>query len=203
MSNILKELRENLELLPISELRNKASKNFGLRIPRDDTKEDIINRIIGVASKQDFAVEAKGDMPQPGWTRIQVHPVPGKPTFPFYVGINGYFCWVPFNIEVDVPNKIVDVLKDAVEHRNVMDEFGNNKWQLEKSYPFNILASVPGPDPRPGAEVARERKIANKRRFAELHGRWPRDKEVHDMQRDAAQATMLRDIIGSASAKEE
>ena len=193
MSNILKELRENLEVLPISELRQKAVRNFGLRLTREETKEDIINKIVVAASKQEFAVEAAGDMPAPGWTRIRVHPVPGKPTFPFFVGINGYFCSVPFNIDVDVPSKIIGVLKDAIEHRYSLDyETGFNKITLEQSYPFNIIATTPGPDPRPGNEVARERRLQVKRDFAEREGFWPSDDDIKEIRKNTSQADALK-----------
>lgn len=198
MSNILKELRESLEVLPLTELKQKAVKNFGLRLTKDDTKEDVINKIIGIASKQEFASEAMGDMPAAGWTRIRVHPIPGKPTFPFFVGVNGWFCWVPYNVDVDVPSKIVGVLRDALEYKYTLDsETGMNKVAMEASYPFTIIAATPGPDPRPGAEVGRERKLAAKRAFAEENGYWPSDEDIKEFRHQAAQAKFLKDAINS------
>lgn len=198
MSSFLKELRETLEVLPLTELKQKAVKNFGLRLTKDDTKEDVINKIIGIASKQEFAPEASGELPMPGWTRIRVHPVPNKATFPFFVGVNGWFCWIPINVDVDVPSKIIGVLKDAIEYKYALDaETGVNKTSMEASYPFTIIAQTPGPDPRPGSEVARERKLAAKRAFAEENGYWPKDDEIKEFQRQAAQAKVMKDAFSS------
>lgn len=197
MSVFLKELRENLEILPISEVRQKAVKNFGLRLNRDDSKEDIIDRIVGAASKHDYAKDASGDMPEPGWTRIKVHPVPGKPSFPFFVGVNGYFCWIPFNVEVDVPSKVIGVLNDAIELKVSTDEYGNRKDKFEQSYPFTVIAATPGPDPRPGFEAARERKLAAKRAFAEREGYWPSDVEVREARREYSQAAALKEALSN------
>mgnify|MGYP000974177685 CR=1 FL=1 len=195
MSTVLKELRETLEVLPLSELKQKAVKHFGLRLSKDDTREDVINKIIGVASKQEFASEAVGEMPAPGWSRIKVHPVPGKPQFPFFVGINGWFCWIPINVEVDVPSKVINVLRDAVEHKYALDpETGINKVSLEMSYPFTIVAATPGPDPRPGGEVSRARKLEAKRAFAEENGFWPSDADIKDFRQQQAQAKMLKEL---------
>lgn len=199
MSNVLKQLREDLEILPITKLRERAVHNFRLTLSKEDTKEDIINKIIGIASKQNFAEIAKGDAPEPGWSRIKVHPVPGKATFPFFGGVNGYQCWIPFNVEVDIPSKMVNVLNDAVEMRVVTDEYGNRKDAFEQSYPFTLVSQTPGPDPRPGMEVARERKLAIKRAFAERHGYWPKDMDIREELRSRNQAELLRDVLREPS----
>ena len=201
MSVILKQLREDLELLQMGELRKRAAQNFGLKLVQTDSKEDIINKIVGVASKQNFAEVAKGDVPEPGWTRVRVHPITGKPKFPFYSQVNGYQCWIPFNVEVDVPHKIVGVLNDAVEMRVVTDEMGNRSDVFEQSYPFTIIAATPGSDPRPGMEVARERKLAAKRQFAEINGFWPKDSEMREMARSRNQAELLSDVLRDDSSK--
>lgn len=195
MSVILKELRENLEILPIGEIRKRAVTNFGLKLNKDYTKEDIINAIVGVASKADYAKVATDDLPAPGWTRIQAFPVPGRAMFPFYVGINGYFIWIPFNVKVDVPTKILGVLNDAQEMLLTTDDFGNQTRTLQSSYPYQLIHTTPGPDPRPGFEVGRERRIAAKRAFAEKHGYWPKNADI----KEAKQAAVLKEAIHGTS----
>lgn len=185
MSTILKELRENLEILPISAVRERAVKNFGLKLQRDYSKEDIINLIIGVASKADFASIATDELPAPGWSRIKAFPVPGRSTFPFYVGCNGYFIWIPYNVPVDVPTKMCGVLNDAQEMRITTDEFGNQTRTMESSYPYQLIHVTEGPDPRPGFEVGRERKIAAKRAFADKLGYWPKNKDIQEARHGA------------------
>lgn len=195
MSVILKELRENLEILPISEIRKRAVTNFGLRLNKDNSKEDIINLIIGVAAKADYALIAQNDLPEAGWSRISAFPVPGRAQFPFFVGCNGYFIWIPFNVKVDVPTKILGVLNDAQEMLITTDEFGNQTRTLQSSYPYQLYHTSPGPDPRPGFEVGRERKIKAKREFADKHGYWPKNKDIQE----AKQAAILKEAIHGTS----
>ncbi len=197
MSVLLKELREQLEILPMPEIRKKAVQNFGLRLSRDDTKEDVINRIIGAASKQNYArdVADSNSLPDPGWTRIRVHPVPGRPSFPFFAAINGYSVFIPFSLEVDVPHKFVALLQNAQEMRITTDDFGNQTRKMEDSYPFAIIHATPGPDPRPGGEKKRERKIAAKKKFAEEYGYWPSDVDLREVRAEMTRARLLKDVM--------
>lgn len=172
----LAQLRETLEKVSIQELRQKAVKNFGIKLTREMTKDDIINQIIGMSHKAEFAGMSEGDL-KPGWARIRVHPVNGR-MFPFYVNCNGYQCFIPFNVEVDVPRKVLGVLNDAEEFRVTADEYGNEQKSFELSYPFSIIQDVPGPDPRPGYEVQREIYLKPKYRFREKFGYWPTDKAL-------------------------
>lgn len=195
MSTLMKELREGLEILPISAVRERAVKNFGLKLQRDYSKEDIINLIVGVASKADYAHIATDELPAAGWSRIKAFPVPGRSTFPFYAGCNGYFIWIPYNVNVDVPSKMLGVLNDAQEMRITTDEFGNQTRTMESSYPYQLIHTTEGPDPRPGFEVGRERKIAAKRKFADVHGYWPKNKDIQE----ARQGAILKDAIHGTS----
>lgn len=193
MSQLLKEVRENLELLPMSELRSQATKNYGIKLSRDNSKEDIINMIIGQMSKSDFAKPSVGDRPEPGWARIKVQPQQGRNNFPFYVACNDYDCFIPYNVVVDVPIKIIGVLNDAVELRIGQDEFSNRTDSMEQSYVFSEISRTEGPDPRPGYEVKREAKIKAKRDFADKYGYWPSDTDL----REARQSSFLADALNS------
>lgn len=173
--NTLKDLRVALEAMPIGEVRKRAVQNFGIKLSREWSKDDIINQIVGMSQKADYAV-ARGEGVDPGWARIKVHPVPGKPTWPFYVNCNGYECWIPFNVPVDVPIKVLGVLNDAQELRISANEDGQRVDSLEASYPYSIIQEVPGPDPRPGNEVAREARLKAKKAFYAREGYWPTDK---------------------------
>ena len=175
----LTDLRNLLSGLSIAELRKRASTNYGLKLTRESTKEDIINTIIGLAQKSDYAMAASSDVPAPGWARIRVHPVPGKPTSPFYVNCNGYACWIPFNTEVDIPRKLIALLNNAEEYR-VESEDGEERRVFELSYPFTVIHDSPGPDPRPGLEVLREKILQPKREFLEKFGYWPTDKVLKE-----------------------
>jgi hypothetical protein len=171
-SKYLEDFKNSLMALDINALRNKASKNFGIKLTREHTKTDIVDLIVLSVSKATFAEEAEGEL-KPGFSRIKVLPIAGRVTFPIYLNCNGYFCFIPLDIPVDVPAKVVEVLSNALEMRKSQNEFGEYYDTLELSYPFQVLANNPGPDPRPGREVHTENKWKPYRRFYAKYGYWP------------------------------
>ena len=93
-----------------------------------------------------------------------------------YLCINNRSFSIPVNVEVDVPNKVVGVLNDAVESTPDLDQDSRVVGYSENlSYPFTLIESKPGPDPRPGYEVQREAKLKAKRAFEAKEGYWPSD----------------------------
>jgi len=174
----LKEFRESLSKLGIAELRGKASKNFGIKLTRDWTKDDIIEAVMQHISKNNVADIAEGDL-KPGYARIKLMPVQGGRTnFPVYTNSNGYECFIPINVEVDVPIKVLETLGHAEEMRKEKNEFDEYVDKMSLSYPYQVLATRDGPDPRPGLEVRREQKLAPYRAFFEKYGYWPNYKTL-------------------------
>ncbi len=185
----LNDLRLSLEALPLQELRVKARKVYDISVTRDHKADEIVELIMNVAAKHDFAVVNAGDL-KAGWSRIRLHPLPGRGVAPVYVNINGRSFGIPMNVDCDVPNKVVGVLRDAQEARPIDDDTPGVTssiagYRLEQSYPFTLIESKPGPDPRPGLEVQREAKLKSKRDFEKAHGFWPSD-EVMKQQRQIA-----------------
>lgn len=181
MSTRLNELRAMLESLPFHELKTKAKQHYGVTLYRDDKKEDIINKILGVASKAEYAKMAVGDGPDPGWARIKLHPVPGIPDWPRYFDHNGYFGFLPVNVEVDVPIKIIaedGVLRCSGEWKPEKNEYDETVTRFVESIPFTVLQISPGPDPRPGREVHVGHKRKDKMEYRDKYGYWPSDEEV-------------------------
>ncbi len=171
----LNTLRLDLEENTLQELRTKAKKVYGIPVLRDHTKDDLIKLILGEAEKFDFAVESAGDL-KPGWSRIRLQPVQGRTSNQVYLCINNRSFSIPVNVEVDVPNKVVGVLNDAVESTPDLDQDSRVVGYSENlSYPFTLIESKPGPDPRPGYEVQREAKLKAKRAFEAKEGYWPSD----------------------------
>lgn len=184
MSDRLTQLRATLEDRPIAELRSMAKNNFGIRLSRDDTKEDLINKLVGFMHKTEFAM-VEGDL-KPGWARIKLHPVPGRPPRPIYVNHNDYQCFIPVDVEVDVPLKLIaedGSLACSGEWRVSQNEFNETVTTFVQANPFSVIATVAGPDPRPGFEVRREAKIKAKRDFCRKYGYWPKDDDVKDILR--------------------
>lgn len=166
------ELRAALEDLDIATLRSKASKNFGLKISRQHTKEDLVNLIASALEKSDYAGEADGEL-KPGWARIKVHYDSNKARIPIFTNTNGYSCFIPPGVEVDVPIKVLETLDHAQEIRKVQNDTGEYVDSFEDSYPYQLIATNPGPDPRPGIEVSRERKWQSYKDFYKKYKYWP------------------------------
>jgi hypothetical protein len=179
------ELSLRLEEMTLQELRSTAKKNYGIPITREHSADDIRNLIKEEAKKFDFAPAAIGEL-KPGWSRIKVHPTQSRGKAPIFVSVNDKKFGIPQNVECDVPNKVVGVLRAARELVPNMDnDFRITGFVDNESYPFTLIESKPGPDPRPGLEVQREAKLKPKREFAEKHGYWPSD-AVMVQQRQAA-----------------
>lgn len=180
MNEELDKLRRNLESLGINELRKMASANYGLKLTRDHSKDDIINTIVGMSAKGNYAQSSDGEL-QPGWARIKLASTNDyRSQFPVHVNANGYECKIPFGVEVDVPIRVIESLKNAVEFHVYQNEFGERAQKYSDSYPFAIIAICDGPDPRPGIEVARDAKQRPRKRFREQFGYWPTDKVFRD-----------------------
>lgn len=172
----LSQLKSNLESLTIGDLRKHAVQNFGLKLTREHTKEDIITLIVGTVAKGNFAAVAEGEI-KPGWARIKLSSTNDhRSAYPVHLNANGFECRIPFGVEVDVPIRCLESLKNAVEFRVYQNDFGERAQKYIESYPFQLIGMVEGPDPRPGLEVAREQRLRPRRRFVEQYGFYPTDK---------------------------
>lgn len=181
-----------LEDLTRAELMKRAVAVYNVSITKDMTKDQIIAAIRQKEKVGTFIQLAeKHTGPKPGWTRIIIH----KNTDPkasnrqVFVGINGRRYYIPRGVEVDVPHKIVallDTVKDKVLKENEMEPTNSRNrfyWEEGHTYPFNVIAVNPGPDPQPGDELSRGAKIAPKQEYRRKFGHWPTDQELRDAQR--------------------
>lgn len=179
-NNDLPTLKNNLENLSMADLRRYASQNFGLKITRDHTKDDIVTLILGSAAKGNFAEAADGEL-KPGWARIKLSSTNDhRSSFPVHVNANGFECKIPFGVEVDVPIRVLESLRNAVEFRVGQNEFGERVHRYTDSYPFQVIAIAEGEDPRPGLEVSREQRLRPRYRFRDQFGFYPTDKTFRD-----------------------
>lgn len=180
ISQELLKLKSFLEALSFPDLRKTAKENYGINVTRDHTKEDLLTLVLGTVSKNNYAKIADGDL-LPGWARIKL-PNTGdyRSNFPVHLNANGFECFIPFGVEVDVPIRCLEILDHAEEYRVDKNEFGERIHKFNISYPYQLIAKVDGPDPRPGIEVQREAKLRPKRRFVEQFGFFPTDKVFRD-----------------------
>ena len=179
-TNDLSSLKANLENLSIAELRKHASQNFGIKLTREHTKDDIVTLILGTVSKGNFAEVADGEL-RPGWARIKLSATNDwRGAFPVHINANGFECKIPFGVEVDVPLRVLESLKNAVEFRVYQNEFGERAQKYSDSYPFQVIGKVEGEDPRPGLEKAREQRLRPRYRFRDQFGFYPTDKAFRE-----------------------
>lgn len=182
-----------LENLTIQALRKYAAL-YRITLEKTATREQIIAIIKNKRSAVDMAVlvDETSTGPKAGWARINIYrdPIPGATNNPVYVGCNGYNVTIPRGVEVDVPIKVVGVLTDAVEKRlveNYQEPHTSNKrwtWEPVLSYPFSVIATNPGPDPRPGFEKGKAATMRPREKFRELFGKWPSNDELLQAQKE-------------------
>lgn len=177
--NTIEAAIAELEGLPIGPLRKQAATLYGINVTKEMEREDIIAAIRARTKRSDFAFEAKGDMPKPGWARITLLNMPGEPTRAQVFTVNGYRCSVPKGIEVDVPIKLYRAIKNARRKRLEEDktEAVNSpkrwRWIESDAYPCTLHALTEGPDPKPGHERTKEAKLRPYHAFMKRYGYWP------------------------------
>lgn len=193
-TDYIKDFEISLNKLEIGELRKKASQQFGIKLTREHKKEDIIRDIVAVVSKANFAEASDGDL-KPGYARIKLTTIAGKVTFPVYQNTNGYYCFIPPGIEVDVPIKVVETLRHAEEMKKVQNEFGEYEDVMQPSYPFELIAMNKGPDPKPGYEVQRDMKWKPYREFYEQNGFWPSAKVLEQTRAAGLSLAMFKNVM--------
>lgn len=185
LSTELTEDSDDLSTFTIARLRTVANLH---RIPfsRDSTKLELI-AMIEQKQKQTilFTPANTNNHPKPGFTRIKVMRDPTT-TQPVWVCVNGRNCTIPRSVECDVPEKIVEALRNSVHPQVVEDQSlpFNDPARIriieQPSYPFEVLDRTPGPDPWPGFEVSRMAAYRPRERFWKKFGRWPKRGELNE-----------------------
>lgn len=178
------EQTDAVNKLDIGALRTFA-KAMGLNAGRDWTKEDFVRAIIAKGEQSNVgAVLDDANAPRPGYSRIILHrdTSAGHKNSPVQIGHNGQLYSIPRGISVDVPTYVLNVLADAegkvtseIESANGPSNFVEN---VQKSYPYQVLATTPGSvkntvDPR-AAEAALRKSCKD------TIGRWPTDGEYKE-----------------------
>lgn len=175
---------QELETLPMGELRKRAAKVFAVKCTTDMTKKDIIKAIKEKLNTADYAQPSVGDAPNPGWARITLHHVPGTSRHPEPCSVNGYVCYIPKNHMVDVRVEVVDMLKDCKRLTLMTDEeeAENSKnryyWEEAEAYPMTVHMITDGKAKPLGHEEKKERMLAPYRAYFEEFGFWPKPKQL-------------------------
>jgi hypothetical protein len=187
-SDYIQDQLEQYRALPFLEMKARARSELGCSFSNKDDKQTVERKIIeALGGKSFFPETVDTGRPLPGWTRIKLHANGSDTPIPF--NHNGYFGWLPVNVEVDVPNKLAradgalrcsHTFRAVKVDRPVGDTSGEvgDSFVFEETYPFSIIDMVPGPDPRPGREVAVSAKRRDKMEFRDTYGYWPTDEAV-------------------------
>lgn len=172
------ELATRLDTMNIAELR-KTAKLYNVGLSREMTAEDIKAAIQRKKSKHNLVMEATSDAPAPGRFRIVLHKSSefgaAAGSRPVFVKVNGCSVNIPRNIPVDVPEKIVRCLESSVHFVPIEGPDGITRGEAQLSYPFQIIASTPGPDPTPGYEKSKARMYARRLAYRDEFGYWPKN----------------------------
>lgn len=196
MSNSLDKFVESLASASIADVR-KAANTYRVSFTRDMTKDEIIEAIKASLSAGKYALQAVGDVPQPGWARIRIHsdPSPGASNRPVYVCVNSYAVLIPRDIEVDVPLKIVDNLATSKSAKlredttQPLNSPGRHKFVEVINYPYSLISYTPGPDPRDAYELVAQAAERPRAAFLEKYGYWPKSEDdLRDAMRSGALA---------------
>lgn len=176
-----------LEALPMGQLRSRAAKLYSVNVTTTMLKDDIIKAIKEKMSTASFAVIAVDDKPKPGWSRVTLHKIPGASNHPCFVSINNYNCYIPKNIKVDVPNKVVAMLS-TLKRQELVEDFeeavnspSRFRWTAVDAHPITVHDTTPGPDPKPGHEALKEAKMRPYFAYLKQFGRWPYPKELRQV----------------------
>lgn len=179
------ELEAKLAALDINDLR-KYAKNYNVALSRDMTAGDIRAAIHAKKQKHNYVMEADlNSAPEPGRWRIMVHKTSDFGTKVgsrvVTVWVNGYVVSLPRGIAVDVPEKVVRVLETSIHFNPMEGDDGRTFGEAQLTYPFQVIAFTPGPDPVPGYEKAKARYYARRVAFLHEFGHWPKNQaQVRD-----------------------
>lgn len=180
--------RPKFDEMKIGELREYAS-HMQIPLAKTATKEEIKQAIMRKLEGRAAPLLAKeGQKVPPGHAKIIINedPTPGSKNFPIPFNINGYVCTVPRGKEIIVPMRVVRALQDAkVKRRSqkaVQDQYGREVFQdtvvTVPSYSFQVLESVPGPEPLTALEQQKKRTMGPRKKYRAMFGRYPRPAEL-------------------------
>lgn len=193
---ILDPKADEFEAMTIAQAR-AAAKLYNVPLSREMTLEDIRAALRRKTSKNNFVKAADTSSgPAPGMYRIIVHKTSDLGakvgSRHVYVNANGHKVQIPRNIAVDVPEKVVRILENSIHYVTVEGDNGGHSYhEPQLTYPFQILASTPGPDPRPGYEKMKARTYRAREKFRDRFGYWPKNQQ---QLRDALKEGFIKDV---------
>lgn len=173
----------NFKEMTVGQLKEVA-KHMRVAVDKNATAEEIIAALSKKQRGRTVAdIAQKGSSLQPGYARIKLDETQtSNRQIPVYVFDNGLEYTIPRGVEVDVPIRIMNHLRNAkVKRRRQIDgEDGRPKTTFLDvlQYPFQVVDIAPGPEIKTKREEAAERLIGPRRRYRDMFGRWPRPRDM-------------------------
>lgn len=173
----------NFKDMTVGQLKEVA-KHMRVAVNKDASAEEIIEALNKKQRGRQVAdIVEKGTSLKPGYARIRIDETQNSNRqIPVYIFDNGLELTIPRGVEVDVPLRIVQHLRNSVvkRRRQVDGEDGRPKTTYLDvlQYPFQIIDMNNGPDFKTKREQSAERLIGPRRRYRDMFGRWPRPRDM-------------------------
>lgn len=178
---------EALTKLDINALRAFA-KLQNIKAGRDWTKEEFVTALQAKAGQSTVGmVFDSGNGPKPGYSRVLLHrdTSSGHKNSSVHVAVNGTIFAIPRGIEVDIPTYVVGALNDAegLVTTHVEENTGPGRYveTMQKSYPFQIVATNPGKVAN--RNDTRARNFELRKACKDALGKWPTHAELQEWQK--------------------
>lgn len=191
MSDVLEAVESGSGLLDLSieKLREYCSV-FAIPANKSWKKEDYIQALNDRLKSVELVAEAKRDAdanaPAPGHSRVVVHkdPSPNASNRSIFVGVNGRIFQIPRGIEVDIPNPLLEVIKNSTTTHTANTNTGAKNMAEERfetitsvAYPYSVIATTPGEYYNPNDQRVTQYKMRLK--FLDKFGKWPTAAELN------------------------
>lgn len=176
--------------LDINALRTYC-KVFGIPASKDWKKEDYLNSIRDKLKQVELITAAKelsdSTAPKSGHSRITIHKDPSASASNYSVpaAVNGRIFMIPRGVEVELPNPVVEVLKNSTTHHTQNTNSNAKNMTEEKfehivatAYPYTIHAVSDGPYINPNDQRQKVYKLRTQ--FLEKYGKWPTGAELSE-----------------------
>lgn len=173
----------NYKDMTVGQLKEVA-KHMRVAVSKDASPEEIIEALNKKQRGRTVAeIAQKQSTLKPGYSRIRIdETLTSNRQIPVYVYVNGLDMTIPRGVEVDVPNRVVEHLRNSKVKRRKQVDGADGKpvttFLEVLQYPFQILDINPGPDIKTKRELSAERLIGPRRRYRDMFGRWPRPRDM-------------------------
>lgn len=173
-----------LNKLDINALRAFA-KLQNIKAGREWTKEDFVTALQAKAGQSTVGMVFDSETgPKPGYSRILLHrdTSAGHKNSSVHVGVNGTIYAIPRGVEVDIPTYVVGALNDAegpvTSHIEEANGPGRYVENMQKSYPFQVIATNPGKVTNRNDTRARDYEL--RKACKDVIRKWPTHAELQE-----------------------